>query len=47
MLGNADGSFQTAVSYPTAGAGAIAAVVDDVNNDDKLDIVVALDDQRI
>jgi hypothetical protein len=45
MLGNVDGSFKTAVSYPTAGAGAIAAVVDDVNNDGKLDIVVASDDQ--
>ncbi len=47
MLGNADGTFKTAVSYPTAGAGAIAAVVDDINSDGKLDIVVASDDQEI
>jgi hypothetical protein len=39
LLGNADGTFQTAVSYPTAGAGTIAAVIEDVNGDGKLDIV--------
>jgi hypothetical protein len=39
LLGNADGSFQTAVQYPTAGSGTAAAVIDDVNGDGKLDIV--------
>jgi Bacterial Ig-like domain (group 3)/FG-GAP-like repeat len=39
LLGNPDGTFQTAVSYPTAGAGTISAVIDDVNGDGKLDIV--------
>ena len=47
MLGNADGTFGSAVTYPTAGAGAVAAAIDDVNNDGKLDIVVATDDQHI
>jgi hypothetical protein len=40
LLGNADGSFQGAVSYPTTGPGAVAAVLDDVNGDGKLDLVV-------
>ncbi len=39
LLGNADGTFQTAVSYPMAGQGTIAAVIDDVNGDGKLDII--------
>jgi hypothetical protein len=39
LLGNPDGTFQTAVSYPTAGEGTISAVIDDVNGDGKLDIV--------
>jgi len=39
LLGNADGTFQTAVSYPTPGQGTVAAVIDDVNGDGKLDIV--------
>jgi hypothetical protein len=39
LLGNADGTFQTAVSYPTAGSGTIAAVIDDVNGDGKMDII--------
>jgi hypothetical protein len=39
LLGNSDGSFQNAVTYPTAGAGTGAAVIDDVNGDGKLDIV--------
>jgi Bacterial Ig-like domain (group 3)/FG-GAP-like repeat/FG-GAP repeat len=47
LLGNADGTFQTAVSYPTAGAGTIAAVIDDVNGDGKLDIVTVSNDQQI
>ena len=47
LLGNADGTFQTAVSHPTAGAGTIAAVIDDVNGDGKLDIVTVSNDQQI
>jgi Bacterial Ig-like domain (group 3)/FG-GAP-like repeat len=47
LLGNPDGTFKTAVSYPTAGAGAIAAVIDDVNGDGKLDIVSVSDTQQI
>ena len=47
MLGKPDGTFGNAVMYPTAGAGAITAVIDDVNNDGKLDIVVATNDQNI
>jgi hypothetical protein len=43
MLGNADGTFQTAVSYPTAGNSSAAAVIDDVNGDGKLDVVVVSD----
>jgi hypothetical protein len=39
LLGNPDGSFQPAVSYPTAGVGTISAVIDDVNGDGKLDVV--------
>ena len=47
LLGDADGTFQTAVSYPTAGAGTIAADIDDVNGDGKLDIVTVSNDQQI
>ena len=39
LLGNADGTFKTAVSYPTPGQGTVAAVIDDVNGDGKLDII--------
>jgi hypothetical protein len=39
LLGNPDGTFQTAVSYPTPGQGTVAAVIDDVNGDGKLDII--------
>ncbi len=39
LLGNPDGTFQTGVPYPTAGAATVAAVIDDVNGDGKLDIV--------
>ncbi|MGA8937833.1 MAG: FG-GAP-like repeat-containing protein [Acidobacteriaceae bacterium] len=39
LLGKDDGTFQDAVSYPTVGAGTVAAVIDDVNGDGKLDIV--------
>ena len=41
MLGNTDGSFQTAVPYATAGAASVAAVIDDFNNDGKLDIAAS------
>ncbi len=47
VLGNADGTFQTPVSYPTAGTKSIAAVIEDVNGDGNLDLVVASDDQKI
>ncbi len=47
LLGNADGTFQTAVTYPTAGASSAAAVIDDVNGDGKLDIVSVSDTQQI
>jgi hypothetical protein len=47
MLGNADGTFQNAVTYPIAGNYSVAAVIDDVNNDGKLDIVAVSGDQQI
>jgi hypothetical protein len=47
LLGNPNGTFQPAVTYPTAGKTALAAVVDDVNGDGKLDVVVASDSQQI
>jgi hypothetical protein len=47
LLGNDDGTFQTAVTYPTAGASATAAVIDDVNGDGKLDIVSVSNTQEI
>jgi hypothetical protein len=47
LLGNEDGTFQTGVTYPTAGAGAVAAVIDDVNGDGKLDIVSVSNTQQI
>jgi hypothetical protein len=40
LLGNGDGTFQNAVSYP-AGANALHATVADLNGDGKLDIAVA------
>ena len=40
MLASPNGTFQTPVSYPTAGAAASAAVIDDVNGDGHPDIVV-------
>jgi hypothetical protein len=39
MLGNPDGTFQNPVSYPTGGTNSVAAVIDDVNGDGKLDII--------
>ena len=47
MLGNSDGTFQNAVTYPIGGNYSIAAVVDDVNGDGKLDIVAVSGDQQI
>jgi Bacterial Ig-like domain (group 3)/FG-GAP-like repeat len=47
LLGNPNGTFQPAVTYPTAGQKALAGVVDDVNGDGKLDVVVASDTQQI
>lgn len=47
MLGNADGTFQNGVTYPIAGNYSVTAVIDDVNNDGKLDIVAVSGDQQI
>ncbi len=41
MLGNSDGSFQTAVPYAVPGTTSVSALVDDVNGDKKLDLVVS------
>ena len=40
FLGNGDGTFQTAVQYPTGGISSSALVQGDFNNDGKLDIAV-------
>jgi hypothetical protein len=40
LLGNGDGTFQPAVTYPTGGLGASAVAVADVNGDGKLDVLV-------
>ena len=45
MLGNADGTFQSPVDYAIAGNMSVAAVVDDLNGDGKLDIIAVSDDQ--
>jgi hypothetical protein len=38
LLGNADGTFQSPVTYAVGGSQyTVAAVIDDVNNDGKLD----------
>jgi hypothetical protein len=47
LTGNANGTFNTAVAYPTAGTGAVAVVIDDFNNDGKLDLAVVSNDQHI
>ena len=41
LLGNGDGTFQTAVTYNSGGYGAVSIVVADVNGDGKPDILVA------
>jgi hypothetical protein len=43
LLGNGDGTFQTAVSYGSGGYEAYSIAVADVNGDGKLDVVVAND----
>ena len=39
LLGNPDGTFQTAVPYTVPGNASLSAVIDDVNGDGKLDVV--------
>jgi hypothetical protein len=41
LLGNGDGTFQTAVTYGSGGYNATSVAVADVNRDGKLDLVVA------
>ena len=41
LLGNGDGTFQTAVPYHRGGYGASSVAMADVNGDGKLDLVVA------
>jgi hypothetical protein len=41
LLGNGDGTFQTAVTYASGGISAESVAVADINGDGKLDIVVA------
>ncbi|WP_260735806.1 FG-GAP-like repeat-containing protein [Tunturiibacter lichenicola] len=47
MLGNADGTFGTAVPYTIPGANSLTAVVDDFNGDGKLDIVATSDNGQV
>ena len=47
MIGNPDGTFKTPINYTIAGNYSVAAVIDDVNGDGKLDLIVASDDQHI
>ena len=47
LLGNTDGTFKSPVSYSIAGTFAVAAVIEDVNGDGKLDIVAVSADQQI
>ena len=41
LLGNGDGTFQTAVTYESGGKSAVSVAVGDVNGDGKLDLLVA------
>jgi len=43
LLGNGDGTFQTAVNYSSGGYEAVSAAVADVNGDGKPDLIVAND----
>jgi hypothetical protein len=47
LLGNPDGTFQTAVPNTVPGTASISAVIDDVNGDGKLDIVASSDNGQI
>ncbi len=47
LLGNPDGTFQTAIPYTVPGSASISAVIDDVNGDGKLDIVASSDNGQI
>jgi hypothetical protein len=47
IIGNGDGTFKSAVNYPIGGNMSVAAVIDDVNNDGKLDIVAVSDNQQL
>jgi hypothetical protein len=47
LLGNPDGTFQTAVPYTVPGTASISAVIDDVNGDGKLDIIASSDNGQI
>jgi hypothetical protein len=40
LLGNGDGTLQTAVTYPSGGNGLVSAAVADVNGDGKPDLIV-------
>ncbi len=46
LLGNGDGTFQPAVTYPTGGVSASAVAVADVNGDGKPDVLVATNDLK-
>jgi hypothetical protein len=47
VIGNGDGTFQNPVSYATGGTRSVAASVDDINGDGKMDIIAVSDDQTI
>ena len=47
LLGNPDGSFQTAVPYTIPGANSVSAAIDDFNGDGKLDIIASSDNGQL